>query len=165
MLKALGGNYSPGLVKASPKAKSHFLEQSVAAIGSFRWYRWPWSQAVASRCGSLQRMCFAKLYGVGPKPQEDLDAYRQRRKVLCTHLARDAGLFSDMWNRNLLSWEGHFARTHDSGSWASKAFEYRGKGWIASRRAQASSGSESRTRTRLNPGRPALRWDESFELI
>ena len=158
-------NSSKALKTSSTRAKAKFMNNSLVPIASFRWSRWPWQKAYASRLDSLQRHVISCLCPTCPAPGEDISAYTRRRSAASSRLATEWGRWSQLWAKDVLKWDQHISRAHDPGTWNEPLRQWHGKKWLHKQRFEHSTGGTfGRTRTRASPGHPATRWEEGVAL-
>jgi len=162
MWRGFFGNLSAGLLASPEHTKLRFLNSCTSSIPSFRWARWPYQDSYAARLDSQQRHMIAVLMQMRPRPAEPFEVFAHRRHISCGKLASKHGKWSQHWAQSLRKWNFHVARRHDLHSWSGPILDWHGESWITRQRLLASSGHESRTRTRIGRGKVHRRWEESL---
>ena len=96
------------------------------------------------------------------RKSSDTDAaYFARRSNEAARRAKYCGEWSKIWANDILKWDAHVSRQHDTGSWNYAALKYKGQSWLDLRRSVFSSFLESRTRSRAGIGGVSKRWNDS----
>lgn len=164
MTRVFYGNLSPGLLKSSEVAKMKFLKTCLCSIPRCRWSRWPFTQTLANKLDACQRRFLYSLFPVKLFCDEMLPAFYARRHRTASHLACATGRWSDLWARDVCKWHSHVQRRHDPHAWNPHLLSWRSGARLALQKLWHSSLGESRTSTRMFPGKPYCRWEEGLQL-
>ena len=154
-------NFRPSLRSSSFTVKTRLLTTSVAAIGRFRWSRWPWQVTYAKKLDQIQTHMISLLFPVHHLEHGTVDEFFRRRSLAAGRLATKVGRWSSMWAASVRSWHDHVARAHDANTWSPYIYNHHARDWLAERRVQNSrSGELNRTNTRLKRAKVCRRFFE-----
>jgi len=165
MCKAFYANLRPSLKNASKETKLRFLHTCVCSISKFRWPRWPFTRTLADKLDACQRRFLYHLFPTSPYPQELMQDFFPRRHRAASRLACASGKWSELWAKDVLSWQAHVQRRHDTNVWSPQILGWRGQEWLSIQRMWNSALGESRTNTRVYRGHVHRRWEEGVEYI
>ena len=104
----------------------------------------------------------SSLIGIKPAEGEPWDVFCQRRHTTTGVKASKYGRWSQKWAAGIVSWAAHVERKHDNKVWSHVLLSWHGDDWLQMQRLVASSGAESRTRTRSVHGKVHRRWEEGL---
>ena len=158
----VSGRISGHLFKASSfKVKTHFLATSVAAIGRFKWSRWPWQVTYAKKLNQIQTQMLSLLFPLRHNEHETVDEFFRRRSLAAGHVASAIGRWSSTWATSVRNWHCHVVRAHDAKTWSPYVYSHHARDWLAERRIRNSrSGELNRTNTRLVRAKVCKRYFE-----
>ena len=110
------------------------------------------------------------------RSNEDIDSYCRRRARTARSVCTSAGLWSELWIERVLNWQEHVMRGTAYGHICENLLKFRDEQWLRVQRSafvaiNSASWAEvrchvdrGRTGTRLNIGRPQMRWHQGCEL-
>ena len=141
--------------------KLKLLDRSVLPQFDFRNTRWPPSRLQLKRENALQRRLIASLQRLQPATHASVDDFIARRRRVAARTANDVGLWSKRHVSRCAAWREHPQRARNSESWPAILLKHNDTGWLNILRAVRIALGVQGTGTRLGPGRPQPRWDES----
>ena len=127
---AYWANSHAGLLRASRQAQDRFMKGSLKPVAAFRWSRWPWQRTYGKRLDKIQRALIGCMRPVCPQPGEEISIYHRRRHLLHSRAAEQQGRWSKLWAKNVINWENHVTRAHDSGIWSLPLHDWHGEQWL-----------------------------------
>ena len=146
-----------GAQKLPMAFRLRLLLRSVVPIFDFRCSRWPPQATIAKEVDALQRKMMAILLRTTPLPQESFEQFSRRRGRAAGSLCVEVGLWSKRWFQRAITWDAHVRRARNSHLWSASLLDFRGRQFLAERRAF----HNGRTATRTSPGFPCRRWSIS----
>ena len=155
--------------KLGSVAKLGLLNKCVVSRISWKLPRWPMQKTVAVNLDSLQARMISALIPCARHSHEDIDPYDRRRKRLARNHCAKEGVWSKVWAKRMISWHEHIMRTcrspHSFPHNAAVLLQYHDSKWLAEQRSVFVGSSRNsvvagRSSTRLNIGRPQVRWQE-----
>jgi hypothetical protein len=150
--------------------KNRLLDRSVLSKANWKLARWPFQKTIAIEFDATQAAMTRKLLLCARKDGEDADSYDRRRKREARNFCARRGTWSRLWAKRVISWEAHFSR---SGSRhvgyphpCLCIYKFHDSEWLLHQRSEfvnsRCSLTAGRTGTRLNVGRPQVRWEDGF---
>ena len=160
--------------KLGPIEKAKLLELSV--VSSFRWKlsRWPFQKTIAVELDALQCNMFARLISCPKADGESVDHYCRRRMRIARNACQQSGFWSRLWCQRVVNWDDHVKRAGQYKHMCFYLLNYHDSEWLQMQRSRfvPSNGSDQtrnsifrgRTGTRLNIGRPQVRWADGLSV-
>ena len=108
--------------------------------------------------------------------EETIDHYCRRRPRQARNVSQQIGFWSALWCNRVINWEEHLKRGARYSHFCSKLLHYHGESWLQDLRSsfvpENSEGTSvnrntlfsGRTGSRLNIGRPQIRWTDSCSI-
>ena len=136
------------------------LRRCVTPVWLFRAARWAATAELARWIDRLQRRLFVKLIRYVPMPGENIAAFVRRRGRAVAHIQREAGPWSTMYLRRVISWHEHVLR-RPAMHWMRRLLQEQPDSWLQNRRlSRGTPAHAGRTGTRLR-GPVRVRWQTS----
>ena len=102
---------------------------------------------------------------------EDIDSFCRRRARQARNVANHCRLWSIVWAQRVVAWSAHVNRGSKYAHPVSRLLQYRDSVWLLHQRSQyvsefsiRNSVFAGRTGTRLNIGRPQVRWSDGLDV-
>jgi len=175
MWKAFWGNSSPGINKPlSRDSRIKLLNRSVASLFAWKAARWPPQKTISIELDALQCQMLSKCIPCERVVGETVDAYCRRRMRTSRDMAHKVGTWSKVWCKRVLAWNHHLERAREPNRFphiCNNLLDSHGSEWLAMQRSVGVTSKPrtpnprnsvwaGRTGTRLNIGRPQVRWKD-----
>ena len=164
MWSAFYANNCFGLVASSDKAKQNFIQSSLMSICTWRWARWPYNKATATRLDSVQNNFVQLLFPVTQQAGETADKYFARKRLQAGRRSARIGRWSSFWAGAIKAWSSHMKCERNCSAWSTQINQYIGKDFLENKRLHLSRGDAfTRTGTRSQSGHVHCRWHDGLE--
>jgi hypothetical protein len=150
--------------------KAKLLQSCVVSGFNWKLSRWPFQKTIAIELDKLQCRMFFRFLSC-PRPDgEDIDHYFRRRARLARNVCQKSGMWSSLWCHRVIAWDKHVRRGERYQHICCALLKHHDSRWLLFQRANfvpefssewsdnRNSLSRGRTGTRLNIGRPQMRW-------
>ena len=104
------------------------------------------------------------------QPEESLDHFCGRKRRTARNLSAETGTWAKIWGERCISWHKHIMRGAEYNHICCRILNHHDNNWLLSLRSMWVGGREGgnsrnslfagRTGTRLNVGRPQVRWED-----
>jgi len=148
-----------------PLQKALLVYRTVFACVLWKISRWPFQKSVAQELDATQCQMLAYVLPCVPGDYEDLDAFCRRRARQARNVANKCGMWSITWCERVVAWNEHLMRASAYEHPCTQLLRLHDSTWLMFKRAlwvsqydTRNSVLAGRTGTRLNIGRPQVRW-------
>ena len=150
--------------------KVKLLQRSVLAFFQWKLSRWPFQKTIAIEIDALQCQMLAIIMQLPRSIHESIDQYCRRRRREARNLASECCFWSTLWARRVIKWDEHVQRGVRHKHVVARFLNFQDANWLQRRRSEwvsadtpevhgRNSLTAGQTGTRLNVGRPQVRWD------
>jgi hypothetical protein len=139
-----------------------WLDTNVLAIAAARWVTWPCSVSLTFRLDRTQNHMIAILLDYKHNAGTSVDEYFRLRGLMASKYSAK-NKWSIRWATAVLAWQHHCMNPIDSSLWHKSILKHQDPAWLIQQRLKHSSGSRSKTCTRVSAGNVASRWSEQIE--
>ena len=163
-------NGSRACARVSSEGKARLLQRSVMANFLWKVSRWPFQKTVAIELDKVQCKMIAMILPCPRARDESLDHYCRRRLRQARNVSQKLGFWSALWAQRVCNWEQHLQRGERYSHICTRLLYFHCEDWLqeqrrafvptSSERINANSLFSGRTGTRLNIGRPQVRWQD-----
>ena len=160
--------------KLAPLAKASLLQRCV--VSNFRWKlsRWPFQKSVAVDLDKTQCQMMARILPCPRGDSESVDHYCRRRLRNARKLCNEIGLWSVVWCDRVIAWHDHLLRAQAYNHFCFLLLSFHDERWLLLKRSEWVPTNSNmsvdrvslrggRSGTRLNIGRPQVRWEKGVE--
>ena len=154
-----------------PAKKALLIYRTVFACILWKISRWPFQKSIAGELDATQCKMLSFVLPCVMNPDEDIDTYCRRRSRLARNVANKVGLWSVMWCERVIAWSAHLKRAQNYHHPCNALINAHGNSWLQSMRSvfvtensTKNSVLAGRSGTRLNIGRPQVRWSDGFDV-
>ena len=159
-----------------PSGKAKLLQRTV--LSNFLWKvsRWPFQKSVAVAMDKVQCSMMAIIVPCPRANNEGIDHFCRRRLRQARNICQQVGFWSTLWCKRVIDWNEHIKRGARYSHMCSRLLNYHASSWLQEQRqsfvpsnplSQSASRHtlfSGRTGTRMNIGRPQVRWHDGCEL-
>jgi len=154
-----------------PTQKALLIYRTVFSTVLWKLSRWPFQKSIAEELDASQCQMLALVLPCVRAQVEDLDTYYRRRARQARNVASKCGMWSISWCDRLVSWHEHLKRAGAYQHPCTKLLKLHDSNWLmfqrslwVSERDSRNSVLAGRTGTRLNIGRPQVRWQDGLSV-
>jgi len=148
-----------------PAKRALLIYRTVFACVLWKISRWPFQKSIAEELDSTQCKMLSIVLPCVRAAEEDIDTYCRRRSRQAKNVANKVGLWSIIWCERVIAWSNHLKRANCYNHPCNSFLIAHGASWLQSMRSAfvtehgtRNSVLAGRTGTRLNIGRPQVRW-------
>ena len=163
---------SKACARIGAEGKAKLLQRSVVTNFLWKVSRWPFQKTIAIELDKVQCKMIAIIVPCPRAVEETLDHYCRRRLRQARNVSQHLGFWSSLWSQRVLNWEEHLQRGQRYAHICTRLLKLNSDTWLqqqrsvfvasnsASTRNDRNSLFSGRTGTRLNIGRPQVRWQD-----
>ena len=154
-----------------PAQKAMLIYRTALASVLWKVSRWPWQKTVALELDSIQCRMLLFILPCVRSYTEDIDTFCRRQARQARNVANKCGLWSIVWARRIIAWNAHVRRGVMYAHPVPRLLDHHNSVWLmhqrshfVSERSFRNSVFAGRTGTRLNIGRPQVRWSDGLSV-
>jgi hypothetical protein len=154
-----------------PAQKAMLIYRTVLACVLWKVSRWPWQKTIALELDSIQCRMLVFILPCVRSYTEDIDTFCRRQARQARNVANKCGLWSIVWARRVIAWNAHIRRGEMYAHPVPRLLDHHNSVWLmhqrghfVSQRSFRNSVFAGRTGTRLNIGRPQVRWSDGLSV-